>query len=388
MNRAIAILALLTMALAAGCGKERPEDPDGAGAILVTATDTSGFFPGSALGEPFPVDSAEVSVQGRTHSYSAAGMTDETGSISFDKLATGKYSVFVRREVKVGPNKKVFTGFGDVTVSGQDNAHKNILVKTVSVSNLMISEVFYAGSCASSFYFYDQYVELYNAAAETLYLDNLIVTRQAQVQDPEMEQKDYVSALYVFQLKGTGKQYPIAPGRYAVIAADAVNHKQFCVNSPNLSPSNPNLSHNPGEPHKLYETFNALGNDYDVAGVPNFENINPTRTTDFLINLSHNGVVIAEGGVYPIDDKNYMRIPIDKVIDAVEYASNPYVTQKEMTVRVDAGFAGVGIAKYGGQSTERREPGLDTNNSTFDFVVIPYATPGYYFGPQRQVPVR
>jgi hypothetical protein len=83
-----------------------------------------------------------------------------------------------------------------------------------------------------------------------------------------------------------------------------------------------------------------------------------------------------------------MRIPIDKVIDGVEYASNPYVTQKEMTVRVDAGFAGVGIAKYGGQSTERREPGLDTNNSTFDFVVIPYATPGYYFGPQRQVPVR
>ena len=66
-----------------------------------------------------------------------------------------------------------------------------------------------------------------------------------------MEQKDYVSAIYVFQLKGTGKQYPIAPGQYAVIAADAVNHKQWCVNSPNLSPSNPNLSHNAGEPHKL-----------------------------------------------------------------------------------------------------------------------------------------
>jgi hypothetical protein len=83
-----------------------------------------------------------------------------------------------------------------------------------------------------------------------------------------------------------------------------------------------------------------------------------------------------------------MRIPIDKVIDAVEYASNPYVTQKEITVRVDAGFAGVGITKYSGQATERREPGLDTNNSTFDFVVIPYATPGYYFGPQRQVLLR
>jgi hypothetical protein len=56
-----------------------------------------------------------------------------------------------------------------------------------------------------------------------------------------------------------------------------------------------------------------------------------------------------------------------------------------MTVRIDAGFAGVGIEKYGAKSTERREPGLDTNNSDFDFVVIPNATPGYYFGPQRQV---
>jgi hypothetical protein len=194
-----------------------------------------------------------------------------------------------------------------------------------------------------------------------------------------------VSAIYAFQLKGTGKQYPIAPGQYAVIAADAVNHKQFCGNSPNLSPTNPDLSHLPGEPHKLYETFNALGNDYDVPGVPNFESIMPARTTDFLINLSHNAVVIAEGGVYPVDETNYMQIPIEKVIDGVEYASNPYVTTKEMTVRVDAGFAGVGIAKYGGESTERREPGLDTNNSDFDFVVIPHAAPGYWFDPQRQV---
>jgi hypothetical protein len=203
-----------------------------------------------------------------------------------------------------------------------------------------------------------------------------------------METKDYVSAIYAFQLKGTGRQYPIAPGQYVVIAADAVNHGQWCANSPDLSPANPYLSHTPNEPHKLYETFNAIGNDYDVPGVPNFENIMPGKTTDFLINLSHNGVVIAEGGDYPIDEENRMRIPIDKVIDAVEYASNPTATTKEMTVRVDAGFAGIGITKYSGQSTERREEGLDTNNSTFDFVVIPHPTPGYFYGPQRRVPLR
>jgi hypothetical protein len=387
MSRSITVLAIVALALAAGCAREKPVDPDGSGTIVVTAMDTTGFFPGSALGQPFPMDSAEVSIQGRTNVFATTGVTNEFGEISFEKLPTGSYSVFVRRQVMVGPNKKVFSGFGDVTIGGEDSVREEILVRVVSVSNLMISEIHFAGSCASSFYFYDQYVELYNAAAETLYLDNIIVTRQAGVKDPEMETKDYVQAIYAFQLKGTGRQWPISPGQYVVIAADAVNHKLYCANAVDLSPQNPHLARIPGEPHRLYETFNALGNDYDVPGVPNFESIMPGRTTDFLINLSHNAVVIATGGNYPIDENNYMRIPITSVIDGVEYNSNPAYS-KELTMRVDAGFAGIGITKYSGQSTERREEGLDTNNSTFDFINLPTPTPGYFYGAQNRGRIR
>ncbi len=95
--------------------------------------------------------------------------------------------------------------------------------------------------------------------------------------------KDYVSAIYAYPAQrdaGEG-QYPIAPGQHAVIAADAVNHKQWCVNSPDLSLANPDLSHAPGEPYRLFETFNALGSDYDTPGVPNFENIMPGKTIGF-----------------------------------------------------------------------------------------------------------
>jgi len=366
IRRCSVILLLAAAALAMGCGKQRPDEPDGAGTIVVAVTDTSGFFPGSVLGEPFFMDSTEVSLQSRTHIFTSSRLTGESGIAVFAGLASGTYSVFVRREVSVGPNRIVFTGFGDLKLAGEETVSDTILAKTVSVSNLMINEVFYAGSCASSYYFYDQYVELYNSSSDTLYLDNVIVTRQLGTIDPDMESKDYVRAIYAFQLHGTGRQWPIAPGRFVVIAADAVNHRAYCAASPDLSTAD-------------YECFNAQGNDYDNLLVPNFESIIPGRTTDYLINLVHNAVVIATGEEYTIDENNYMYLPIYTVIDGVEYSANPSAA-KEMTVRIDAGFAGVGVTRYSGTSVERREPGLDTNNSTYDFVNISPMTPGYFHG--------
>jgi hypothetical protein len=51
-----------------------------------------------------------------------------------------------------------------------------------------------------------------------------------------------------------------------------------------------------------------------------------------------------------------------------------------MTVRIDAGFAGIGVLRYSGYSTERRELGLDTNDSTFDFLNLVHPTPGFFHG--------
>jgi hypothetical protein len=368
MRRALTVLALVALALGAGCGKERPEDPDGSGTIVVSAFDTSGFFQGSVGGQPFPMDSAEVSIQGRTSVFTATGVTNESGEISFAQLPTGSYSIFVRREVKVGPNKKVFTGFGDVTLGGAENRHKDVFAKVISISNLMISEVFYAGSCASSFYFYDQYVELYNASNDTMYLDGDILTRQLQTVDPAMETVDYTLAIYAFQFPGTpitGRQYPIRPKQFMVVAADAVDHRAYCTNSIDLS-------------HADWEFFDALGNDYDNPNVPNVNSITD-KTTDFLINLVHGAVVLANGEEYTIDANDYVRIPVKDVIDGVEYNSNPS-TAKQMTVRIDAGFAGIGVLRYSGYSTERRELGLDTNDSTFDFLNLVHPTPGFFHG--------
>jgi hypothetical protein len=377
MKRAIAMIAVAGLAGIFGCGRETPDQPDGKGTIVVTVIDTSGFFPGSVGGDSFAVDSVHVSVESRTNIFTAATITGQDGVAAFERLPTGDYSVFVRREVSVGPNRKVFTGVADVPVRGDAEVSDTILVSTVSVSNLMINEILFAGSCASTFYFYDQFVELYNASADTLYLDGIILTRNRGY-DPEKypnpETVDYVTGIYAFQFPGTpvtGRQYPIAPGKFLVIAADAVDHTQWCSNAVDLS-------------HADWETFNPLGNDYDNPSVPNLVNAIPGRTIDYLISLGHNGAVIATGEEYTIDELNYMRIPISNVIDGVEWSPNPSL-RKEITVRVDAGFAGIGVVKYSGQSTERREPGMDSNNSTFDFTTIEHATPGFFHAQRNRM---
>ncbi|MDD4856533.1 MAG: DUF4876 domain-containing protein [Candidatus Krumholzibacteria bacterium] len=369
MRRLVCCMAAAaSLAALSGCGLDMPGMPDGRGTFLVTVADTSGLFPGSVAGEPFYLDSVEVRLDSRTHMFGAVQTTNEAGVTCFDHLATGSYSVFARREILLGSAKKTFTGSFTALIMGDKTLSDTLVVNLINSSQLMINEIYYMGSCASTFYFYDQFCELYNSSNDTLYLDGCIVTRQLGTIDPEMEQKDYVTAIYAFQFPGTpvtGREYPIYPKQLLAIAQDAVNHSRYCSASIDLTNAD-------------WEFFNQLGSDYDNLLVPNLLNIIPNKTTDWMISLGHNAVVIATGEEYTIDSDNHVRLPISTVIDGVEYSANSS-SSKELTVRVDAGFAGINLVKYGGQSTERRELGLDTNDSTFDFWNPPYPTPGYYY---------
>jgi hypothetical protein len=184
-----------------------------------------------------------------------------------------------------------------------------------------------------------------------------------------MDTNDFVRAIAAFQFPGTpvtGRQHPILPKEYIVIAADAIDHSIWASNAIDLSGAD-------------WECFNPLGSDYDVPGVPNIVNIMPGRTLDYMINLSHNAVVIATGEEYGFetyDNGTRLTLPLYTVIDGVEYGSSADVT-KELTARVDAGWAGIGNSKYSAQSVERREIGVDTNNSIFDFVLTKPSTPGW-----------
>ncbi len=244
----------------------------------------------------------------------------------------------------------------------------------ITVRELLINEIFYAGSDYSRYYFYDQFIELYNTSENTLYLDGCIITRNFPFDLSDIEDIDYVRATYAFQFPGTpvtGREYPIEPGQHIVVATDAIDHSLYASNGVDLSGAD-------------WEFFNTLGGDWDNPDVPNVVNIHPSITLDYMINLAWNAVVLSTGEDYWYEtytstagyEKIRIAIPLHTILDGVEY-SNTVKDSKQLTVRVDEGTAGIGNTKYSAQSVERITPGLDTNNSTYDFRLVGPPSPGY-----------
>ncbi len=367
---------------AAGCARQAPEVTDGILSLTIVVTDVSGLAEAdSSLGYA-PVAGASVEltsknlIQADGSKITYKAQTDSSGVAQFRGLIGSQYTVSV-------------TGSQTVLdpVSGEWDQTKlrgNILVDVYSpgqtvdtvkaqisrTSDLVINEIYYAGPLNKSFYFYDQYVELYNAGNDTVYLDGMILCRARQFHRADMDEVDFMQAIYVYQFPGeplTGREYPLAPGAFSVIAQDAFDHSKYIPTAVDMSGAD-------------WEFFNPYAGDWD-GPAPNVNNAIPGNGTDFMINVVHNAIILADGSDYyngevSDHDYQYIHIPLSTVLDAVEYSRNPE-KQKEITLRVDAGFAGVGIGKYTGKSTERRQAGFDTNNSSLDFVNLDTPTPGW-----------
>jgi len=171
----------------------------------------------------------------------------------------------------------------------------------------------------------------------------------------------------IFQFPGEpliGREYPLPPGAFLVVAIDAMDH----TNIPNFPlPESVDLS------QADWEFRNSADyGDYDNPDVPNLKNIEVGSRNDFGIGLNMDVILITDGS-----DLNYVDgIAIESVIDGVEFAS--FSTHlKDIEKEVDRGFGGIGLTKYSGQSLERVAVGFDSNNSTVDFEILDHPTPWY-----------
>lgn len=260
---------------------------------------------------------------------------------------------------------------------------------------LVMKELYFSG--VPSYYFRDQFYEIYNNTETTVYLDGLYFANlhpsRATTTLSLWPDDNAVYAERVWRFPGDGDDYPLQSGESVILAQNAMDH----------------TANNPNSP------VNLLVSDFEFyMGSTTY----PDRPAFNMEHVFYNGkadigtiqmwLVSVFGGAYclfsvpddaewdPVGDPNmsstdlattrstlYAKIPLDYVIDAVECCANESeVNMKRLPGVIDAGMTWVGNSYIGLGVTRRIETDeagnpktmsngsyiyMDTNNSTDDF---------------------
>jgi len=348
-NKLLLILASLMLT---GCFKDSPEYYDGDMSIELTVV----YDNDAVIATGVTIKTIDYEMD------TVCDTTDSSGFVSFTGLPWATYQATVRSSGIV-PSFLDSTDYDTLLVVGTMKlmpGPNGIIKETLYVESsgtqpgLKINEIYSVGPPNNFYYFFDQYIELYNSSEDTIYLDGMVICRMGQF---------LAHIVYIFQFPGTpltGQEYPIGSGEFKVIAGDAFDHRTIVPASIDLSQAD-------------FEFRNSMDyGDYDNLDVPNLDNIEVGHRLDFMISLSSDVILIADGS-----DLNYLDgMDIDAVIDCVEYSSNS-THEKDIETELDRSFAGIGQVKYSGSSIERIAPGFDSNSSAEDFEIIAAPTIGY-----------
>lgn len=354
----------LLLLLVIGCRENPPAGVDGGAEIQLFSVWDSVLQDLSTI--PSPMKNAKVIFNSEYGTF--AKMTDENGVLSLNGLPSAIYSISVRMQHPIDPNILLVGSLRDVHIISGIKFSDTILAKPISSYGIAINEVYACGPVNNIFFFYDQYIELYNSSDSVKYLDGMHVMRVSGNSTgkgagaDEDDDGDIDGITYIFKFPGNPGEHnlPFNPKTFKVLASDGINHKSTLSNSVDLSNAD----------WEFYNQFSA--NDIDNPNVPNLINIRADRTADFLIGLNDDVIVIATGTDSVWSDG----IDISSIIDGFEYQSSSAL-MKTLDNRVDRGIA-LSAGRYSGKSMQRREPGGDTNDSMLDWEIIPSPTPGYY----------
>jgi hypothetical protein len=261
-------------------------------------------------------------------------------------------------------------------------------VQVAKSSAFIFKEMYWTGDSTNTgtWYFRDQYYEVYNNSQTTAYADGLCIctiipmqstanTYSWQIDNPN----DYVFAQLIWQLPGDGTQYPVKPGESIIIAQWAVDHTAEGRNPDR----GVNLS---GAEFEAYVGTNPTL--VDGAAVNMNRVVNSTYSMpQWLANVFGPAYVLFYPSK-PLVNDNFIQdansstkareIAISDVLDAVEFVKNAAsVTLKRIPTVLDAGALWAENGSYSGESFYRKKQSTlssgqiiyqDTNNSTNDFL--------------------
>ena len=379
MKKVLIFLAIMIISFWITSCEDKPNDVDRQAKAQFVVIDTSGTLDIDPATNKRLFKNGTVTLYSRDYNESFKFTTNSQGMIDASNLLASHYTISVNQQVS-----DAFSIFGNKekdiysTQAGIDT----IYLRGMPSAGLIINEMYYCGPVNNVFYIFDLFVELYNNSDKVQYLDGAIISRCSK-KDEEASSivtgSDgllYVRVIYAFQFPGTpgGKQYPVQPGEYVVVAGDAVDHRLAVANSIDLSKAN-------------WEFYNPLATDIDVASVPNVTNILSKTTTDFMVGITGDALVLSSGKKGVRMEGTDAMLDLTTILDGIQWL-NKVTSTRKLDGRVDAGTAGVGIPSYSGKSVERipvdknnPKKKSDTNNSTIDFGINEKPTPGYQGNP-------
>ena len=359
----IQTLFMVISVLFMSCEVEKAVIYDGELSLTLAVLDTTGLFNPTDSTRRTPVSGARVILYSGEYNKQFIFYTDKYGLVQATGLLASDYEISAEYPLTVSTT---LVGAIKRAVFQSSEKIDTIFVDVAHNSPIVINEVYSSGPVNSSVFFFDQFIEIYNRSDEIQYLDGKIICRGSTSTNnaPFIDQWNYVKCLYAYQFPGKPgeENYPIQPGQFMVIALDALDYSEIIEGAVDLSNAD-------------WEFHNQLGSDFDNPLVSNLINVNPMKPKDFLISLITDVVILADGTKF-WQDGSYIHVDITTILDGVEYKSSSS-TPKFLTRRVDKGYI-QGVTRFSGESRERLDPEIDTDNSTLDFRIIDRPTPGYH----------
>ncbi|MDR0694233.1 MAG: DUF4876 domain-containing protein [Prevotellaceae bacterium] len=307
-------------------------------------------------------------------------------------LLPGIYTISVSAEALAQGFSVIYSGSLVNENIITDGASYTIEVAVAKSGTLVFKEIYYTGSRTPSnaTYFRDQFFEIYNNSEAVVYADGLclgtLYTNLASATQPTWDKEnaaDYVFYQWLWQIPGTGTQYPIQPGEAIIVAQWATNHQVETLN-----PSAPvNLSSSEFEGYiaasstQIQTDEQAINLDL-IYRMSNFQSmpqwLNSINGCAYALFFPDENTDITELTTQVGSTAQGVAIPISLILDAVETVGNETQVQlKRIPTVLDAGATFVG-ATYNSKSVARKiketKPDgriiyQDINNSTSDFEV-------------------
>ncbi|HPI38508.1 MAG TPA: DUF4876 domain-containing protein [Ignavibacteriaceae bacterium] len=344
------------------CREEPPVGIDGQGRISVLALGDTSLV--DSIPHFIPMANAKVILVSEYGTH--VKITDGNGYFDLSGVPASTYSISIRMPHPLNPNILLVGTVREIEINDIPYSD-TIYAEQISNTGIAINEIYAGGPLNNLYFFYDQYIELYNYSDSVKYLDGFIITRVSGNSDglgPGADEGNTGSidgVTYIFKFPGSPgeKNYPFYPNTFLVLAQTAVDHRKTIASSIDLSSAD----------WEFYNQYSST--DFDNPNVSNLINIRSDRTVDFLINLVADVIVLADGRDSVWEDG----IQIETIVDGIQYKSG-HTTKKTLDSRVDKSYC-LSPPKYSGQSMQRREPGVDTNDGLLDWEILPKSTPGY-----------